>query len=303
MRTERQTVVVYLGLHKTASTYFQRTLNKNRKSLNENGVDFIGPKQLRGKFTRGIQRLALKPSVDLKKITALREVLLSKMHQDFQRIIISNENIASGPKYILHKNEFYGRAKGQMLVLKNVLQDFNIEFFFALRDLQNFLPSLYCEILLHHEFQTFREFLGTQNLEAKSWIGFIHCITEVFDTSPVTIWDYNNTRELTGAIIENLVGYKVNENFKQINRIVRPTFSGKAIEILSMLSKTLEKEDLKKIMPAIRDTFPKNSGYGNFDPFTVDEREYLQNQYEKDWDEITALPMVKILGDYPGDTE
>ena len=140
-------VFIVYGAHKTATTFFQKTLEINSQELLKNNVLFIPLEELREKFTNTIFKeenwvRELKTKNFIKGIKDLNKI---------QRLIIFDENFC-GPIFKGIKKEIYPELNKNIYNINNYFSEFGIvKNILIIRNYFDYFVSRYSEYLRQYD--------------------------------------------------------------------------------------------------------------------------------------------------------
>lgn len=153
---------LHLGAHKTATTHFQNVLDENR-SLYEHNAYYVSMQEFRNNVTHANN--FLNPSCNSEVDSYLNK--LTEIEQ--QILIISEENIIGQTEEMYRSDCLYNSAEKRLNRLNAFISKFSdVCIWFSIRSMDTFIPSMYCEYLLHYRYKRFSEVFSRQY--AQSWI-------------------------------------------------------------------------------------------------------------------------------------
>jgi hypothetical protein len=280
-------VHLHLGAHKTATTFIQDTLKDNGSLLTSKGVYFMPLSEMRAKrhetakpLTGQILSLsqANRPSGQLPEMR--RDILNSYQPDRLKNchtVLISEENLS------LYLNGFFNRnAYSEMADrLAHLREEIGprLKVFFSIRDYPDFLSSVYVEILRHHHYLSFGDFLnGLCEDLPNLWTEAYHNLVQLFGEENVTIWDFNDTVKNPQAVLSMLTGGLGDLSIR--DKPSRPSLSQKAVEFIRDFSKlpgeTMMPQVITKMAGRLHPLTKMNS---KFDPWTPREKRILREHY------------------------
>lgn len=286
-------IMIHLGAHKTATTYIQGILKKNVSALLEQGILYIPLDEMRRK---GLTKAIIELSRSSRKngtLIGLRQEILDgfdmKLLEKCHTVVISEENLSAGPWDFL-QGLGYASLGSKLESLRNELGP-NLHLFFCIRDYPSFLASIYVEILRHHPYCSFGEFLSGLYEEAPNlWSDVYRQLTELFGSDSVTFWDFEDTVLHAQPVLSMLTG--ATGKFAIDPSPVRESLSQRAIEFIRDFSKLPGSPLPPNVISTVANRlYPLSKLNGKFDPWTPRERNYLQKHYIE---EKSIIPIKKF---------
>lgn len=286
-------ISLHLGAHKTGSTFVQHTLLGNVNALTESGVCFIPLTKTRNTIGRAVNRQSdefVAPARQLLAEVASRSVI--------QRIVLSDENLLGWPGRRPHRVGLwwpgrrphrvglYPRAKVHLTRLKERIgvDDEQLTIFLGVRSLDEYLPSLYCEHLLHLPFLSFGQFLNEYDLDTLSWTGLVDDIRFVFPRAEYVCWTFEAFRRAPTKIAALIAGAP-ERSITDCAKVSRESLSARAIEKLSSLIRgPLSAKEIRQRVEEARAAFPRSAKYPAFRPFSPVEVKCFRARYDRDVD-------------------
>lgn len=144
-----RSIILHLGLHKTATTSLQEFLQANSGKLLQRGVRYIPLQRMRNDVT------PLFCSLDKNRRQKLANFL---QEIDKETVLLSDENLIGAPGEI-SKGSLYSFARNRVETFCEDMREARITLFLTLRDPHLFLSSMYSEYLRHNDFIRFDQFL------------------------------------------------------------------------------------------------------------------------------------------------
>lgn len=287
-----KTVSLHLGVHKTASTYLQDSMDLNRDMIVENKADYIDLDLLRTHHRLAGSLNGEKAQEEINKI--LEEILCNEKSD---RVIISDENILGYSSHWNGCSMIYPKADGNLRALEEALKGHTVEVYIGIRNMSTFLPSIYCEYLrsLSSLPNTFEEFIVNLNLETCSWLGFLRRVEKIFSRSQIRIWDYEIMRNDASveSIIRKICGFQDAPEIKLKKNISRPSINSKGIELLQNTSKDLNWRLWKSLRESM--TFhPEWTKGKKYCPWKPLELSFLNNQHKNNLKQLKG-PQFELL--------
>jgi len=270
-------VIVHLGVHKTATTYIQSSLLRNKKHLEDNRIAYIPLRDMRSGITSSITEESVYAS-------EIRNFLFTKIDiEKYDRIIISDENIIGGTNDIFSQSNLYPRGHKNVEKIKEVFKDCNLKFLLAIRNYSDFYPSMYCEFLRHHEkFITFRHYISTFNYLKYSWPYLIESIVRPTKEHPISIMQLEQLSEVEDKLFQYFTGSSEVFISPAPKKDSRKSYKAKTVQMMDVLNKELDGKYLIKFINAIDKVNLKQGQVKKFSPWNSSELSFFQEKYEQD---------------------
>ena len=279
------TIKLYLGAHKTASTYIQNLLFVNRVFLEEKGFSIFIPKTLR--------KLYLPQFFEYCKEGKVSKNLYDILLNSKENIIISDENLIGIPEDFIRVKGMYPYAVKRLKCFKKLYKDFDIKFYFSIRNYFEFYNSIYSEIIRNSEFLTIKEFKERLWWKDNSWVKLIEEISQIIGKENIFIWDFSLVKKDLFTILKLLVNINEKE-FNLLKKDIKEKRLGlslKSIEIMENIHSVLKVDEYFSLLERINNKYSVSKGFSKVNVFSDDEKKFLKNKYEKDIKSIE-----KILG-------
>lgn len=278
--------ILWLGAHKTGTTYLQGILSQSRVALANARILYFGMHTFRSRVTKP---LLYSRNTD----GSLSENFRFGTHGQ-GRMLIFDENILALVQNAQATHALYPDGEERALKLATSLGLKHPTLVLGIRNYSTFLPSLYCETLKAQPFLTFREFHITR-FEALSWHALVERLLAAFPESRLQIYSaetmQNREAELLSWVCANVPNSDWTVDVPSIAR--REGFSHDAVVALHELSSkrgggNVSALDLTNCLRA----HPRNAQNRAYNPWTPEEKTALDALYQEDLDSIRSLPRV-----------
>ncbi len=303
------TLVLHGGFHKTATSHIQSLLARNAKMLDRAGVHYLHHRDTRKRLTVPVQ-CNVYTAVGMDWDPKISDAELAEMTRAFfdevlettaGRIILSDENMAGHCGHCVKRGVLYRWRRKLLEVFSRQFPYPVSEVYLGVRNYADFFASAYVEYLRSVQGQWFvDEAIFRRNVleNMPSWHNVLKSIVTLFPEARVTVWRYEDFRQLDTEILGLLCGPDVDvsklKEPKDTNK--RPTASGRAeAELLALIHSKGAEYALKERV-ALQERYPRGKEYGSYDPWTARERVHLTKTYERDMDDIRANPAIHVLG-------
>jgi hypothetical protein len=279
MSSQKPTIRLHLGVHKTATTHIQSRLYNSRELLKQQGISYIGLNEVR-------QRVTSKLNEDRFGADDITEALQPFMNYDY--LLLSDENIIGGtnkPK----SNSFYPDARQRLEKLLRALTGHEIWVYLSIRSYIPYFISRYAESLRHFRFHDFDRYYEQVDFEAISWKDLIADI-QAAGVHQVTVADFKSQLEREEAYLAMLTGGRgialaaADEN----PSIRRARFSQQGYEVVRYFAWLYGPSSTKKIM-AVLDNTRQETRATPFMPFSEEQQTALSNRYNLELNELRDI--------------
>lgn len=211
-------IKLHLGAHKTASTWLQATLTEQNHYLAENGIAFIGPRQLR----------------DMTKSANFTAFFQTHIDPSAQHVILSDENLLGAPRGTVESATLYPEAQHNLTRLRGWLGVEPREIYLSIRDYADFFPSIIGQFLASHP-RVEADFDGMRDLfrqSETSWITVIETVLAVFPNSKLFLWRYRDLHQIAPELMHHMLGAAGHNIRIDLERITMPSLTVEAQELL-----------------------------------------------------------------------
>lgn len=277
-------IVLHLGAHKTASTYIQKRLSRSHGRLKRHKVCFHGPKSLRPMLSKA-QGDDQNPSSRLaydRRRDCLTQLIEREEAAGTHRLVLSEEQFLGSLRDMLMGCDFYQDAGERMACIAEVLEDRPVHIMLSVRGYADFLASIYGQVIRGWRFMPFDDTLRANLLGHRlGWSDLIDTINERFPSATqITLWRYEDFDRIEENVLSTLAG--------PVAQVVKPLAgqpmaapSQETIDWLHARAAQGCPPDQETVNSAY-DAAPKDRGYPAFDPWTPQERSYLDARYRQD---------------------
>jgi len=274
--------VLWLGAHKTGTTYLQGMLDATSVHLQQGGVEYESLGSFRDRYTRPL----------LNKGFLSRPAPARDFRRGSTQTILFDENIPGLVQNAISRQiGLYPMMEIRVRKVVNYL-DFEPQILlFGIRNLVGYLPSLYCEMLKSTPYQTFEHFMKRVP-DQLQWYWLAKRMAAMFPDAPLYIYRAEDLRGNERRLLSSLTGVPATDFNTNIEQ-ERSGFSKKAIRRLKKLSET--QEVTRSDVFRMNRRFPKSTENPGFDPFGDARRQRFNKLYEKDLVEIDADPNMTLI--------
>lgn len=274
---------LWLGVHKTGTTFLQKSLDLSQAALRAGGVDYLELAEFRRRYTRPLLHM------DHADDPAAVDPLLPQHHR-----LVLDENILALVQHALGKTSLYPDAAARAVRIADYLGLERPRIVLGLRQFRSYLPSLYCEALKATPFRRFRKFCQTPPAHL-SWDDLIGRLAHAFPQSEILVYTAEALRGRESILLSCVLGLPP-ASFTLLSEPDRTGFSHQAIRALHALEKVrpITPADVK----ACTTRYPRGPGVAAFDPWTTDEAQDLEQRFAADMAKLIQRPGVRFLDPY-----
>jgi hypothetical protein len=261
------TDILWLGLHKTGTTFLQKSLNLSQKVLRQGAIHYVDLDEFRRCWTR--------PLLHKNHAEAPAQALLP---EGMDRWLVFDENILALVQHGLTRHGFYPDAGPRASIISDYLGLRAPRIVLGLRSCASLVPSLYCEALKSTPFKTFQSFLQ-QPVEEISWLPLIERLQATFPESELLLYRAEDLSGQEGRLLSAVTGLPA-AAFTLLDKPERVGFSHAAVSHLHALA---ERGPVSRDM--VRETVrdlprgPERPGYA---PWSSEDRAILDATYARD---------------------
>ncbi|MDE4175255.1 hypothetical protein PXK01_13915 [Phaeobacter sp. PT47_59] len=267
--------ILWLGAHKTGTTYLQSLLPHARSALARSGTLYVGLEAFRGLYSN--------PILNGTASTAARA--LPRSTSGTPRYLIFDENIPALVQDVLSRHALYPEGAERALHLARQAGIHPGRIVLGIRSFDSYLPSLYCEVLKSMPFLPFSDFNRTP-LIALSWCELIERLAAAFPRAQVCVYRAEDLKGRESDLLAWVTGLAP-QDFPTTPGPTREGFSQDAIDAL---------HDLHRKGPVIRQdvtrclkNHPRSPDSAPFRPWDANRQRDLDLAYALDLERIDAL--------------
>ena len=301
-------VVLHGGFHKTATSYLQGLLRRNRGYLARNDVMYLHHRDVRKQFTVpcqinayekiGVDRKTKIPDAELRKMTYAFFEPVREVNPD--TLIISDENMAGHCGHCVQRGMLYHFRRAFMRSFANELPYDVSEIYLSVRNYGDFFAAAYGEYLRSATaFRFVEEDAMKQRLldRMPSWHLALTAVATAFPEAEIKVWKYEDFGKVSGKVLQSMCGDTVSiGHFKHPkSRNIRPSPSQNAMSKFVDLYKSESPEFALLKRQQLEVKFPKNGQNPSYSPWNEEEYTKLMLAYENHWDRICTNPRFTII--------
>lgn len=278
--------ILWLGAHKTGTTYLQNVLDRSRSALADAGILYLGLQAFRSRCTKP---LLYSDSAHSGITSGVRSVCEGR-----GRYLIFDENILSLVQDVQATHGLYPGGEERALHLCNALRLDKPLLVLGVRKYSDFLPSLFCETIKAQPFLPFHSFQKTL-FSALSWCDLAERLLAAFPQARLKIYTVEAMRDREAELLSWVCGNVPPSQWtvEAQSKARREGFSHDSMVLLHELAEArgidnITATDLTNCLKA----HPRDSQSRSFDPWTPSEKAVLDLKYRVDVNAIRALSRV-----------
>ena len=197
---------IHLGAHKTATTHLQAAFDRAAPKLAEQGMGWLGPRQLRQNPT-DLRHLLDNPEQMPWRAQRAAEGL-AQARKDRDRMVLSEELILGDttPERLFDAGRLYPLGPRRLANLIALLDAGPATLFLAVREPTDFLISAFGEELRMGRQVTMAEYLAGLDPSRLRWSDLAQHLLAVEGVEALVCWRYEDLASLRPAIMQCLAG-------------------------------------------------------------------------------------------------
>lgn len=287
-------VSVFLGAHKTATTYIQRAMDNRRDELAGHGVHLYLPGDIRGKIGLRLPSPRFSEEENRRRCADTAEKITKMIAESpgsetMKRIVLSEENLIGSCKNNLVEQALYPDMSFRLSLLPRWLNRENVTFYFSVRSYPTFYSSNLTTVLrsgtVFDRSELAKKLLGSQ----RGWQDVVSDITSHFPKAALRLWRYEDFSYLESRLFEQLVGIRIaSESTARPNS----TLSQEAVAWTERKLALRSTQKPGKIARRASTHFPVGAGRQAFSLWDEKDKAELHERYLSDWN--------LILQNWPG---
>jgi hypothetical protein len=277
-------IKLHLGAHKTATTHIQAIFENSQDSLEKNNIKLSTPKELRKEWISSLLKVSNGEDSYIENI--------KKISPNNGTWIISDENIVGVSYDLKLYSGIYPNMIGKLKAIKSIFPTDAIEIFFSIRSYDEFYRSSYLEVVRNRGYIPFEEFYNQKRFQDNSWISVIEAFLTVLPQENITIWCYEDFKDIMPLIISKLTGLdKVDEIISSYKMTrTRPSLSSKTINILKSYYLSNNIKYGNSIIESLNEKYPISNNNPAYFPFNnkvkfqekyIEDIKLIKNKYSK----------------------
>ncbi len=280
------TSIYWLGAHKTATTFLQKTLDQSQTELAASGVFYMELDEFRRKYTR--------PLLDQDPDD---EPAPNEFDGDEPTKLVFDENIPGYVQHGLSAAGFFPDAAARVAAIRDHLDLPVDQIVFGVRRYDTYLASLYTETLKSTPYKTWdawlqHSFRGSEGFARLNWHDLLRDLMAAFPDVPVKVYFHEQMRGNEARLLAEVTGMDP-QDFSLVSGDERVGFSQDAVDRLHTINETRQvaREDVHQ---AVR-RLPSGADHPPFRPWNVDASNALYSAYERDRAAIMDDPAIEVI--------
>ncbi len=276
--------ILWLGVHKTGTTFLQGCLEASRPAIETHGIDYMSLEDFRASCTR--------PLLDRPGPPPTPPPLRHLGPAGTWRLrLVFDENILGLVQDVCTPEGLYFEGAWRADEMADRLGLVAPHVVLGLRGFDGFLPSLYCETLKSTPFRGFRDFLRCP-VERLSWLPLVAGLLRVFPASPLTLYTAETLRGHEAWLLSYLLDLPETAIVLPCEA-ERPGFSQRAVEAMEAAHalRPIGPDQAKRLAAA----HPRGLQAPGFDPWSPLERRALQARCQADIQTLRGWSRVRII--------
>ena len=305
--------VLHGGFHKTASTFLQKTLQRNRGRLKKAGVHYVPHRDLRRSFTVPCQQNAYQ-ALGIRRKTVVNDSQLLESSRTFfapiaadppARLLLSDENLAGHCGNCVKTGQLYRYRDAFMASFSKAAPYPIKEIYLSVRNYADFFAGAYVEYVRSLQddslqITTPRTMCTRVFNHMPGWNGVINVVTKRFPQAQVFVWRFEDLVEndaMASALLQRMVGDTVDvQSFTPPReKSLRQSASARAMVELERIAVTEGLPTMVAQRQDIQSRYPRNGDNGRFDPWHDWERAHLDQLYARDMARLRTNKSVTLL--------
>lgn len=297
--TDKLDICLHLGAHKTATTYLQKRLDKNRDVLSEAGVQLFLPKDIRGKIGLKLPSPRQSYARNLRRCAdtgpRLRRMIRNGVEDKppTKRVIVSEENLIGSCKNNLILNGLYPDLAMRLSLLSEHFNDSSVTIFFTVRTYSKFVTSNYTSALRNGTLLEKAEVASSLWPLSRSWVNVVTEIQAALPRARLLIWRYEDFERSEAAVLAGLT------DGASLSSLDDRPLSTLSMDAVTWLERNIQRGAFQqapgKISRRAMARYPASATNPAFTLWSSEMSSELDERYEADWKEITTTWPFAIL--------
>ncbi len=298
---------LHLGFHKTASTHIQRLLDHNHQRFRKDGIYIVPHKKLRNRYTRVTETYANQqigmdfgePMSDAEFAQMTQHFWDSIPHQKFERLVLSEENVAGHVGQCVFPGLLYRFPKHYMQYFAQALPRNPTQIDVVIRRYDTFFASCYLEYISStgaHRYIPVAEMMEKVMINTPSWWDVLQLMAQVFGTARINVWLYEDLRKTMPDLLHSTVGVPA-------DRLEKPDEEGRSRaspskEVHDAFLQVVANKGVEAGLmewKQLKETIGATKGSA-FEPWSDQDAAHLQRLYTQDIQQIAQDPRFNLMG-------
>lgn len=285
MTSPEFSVALHIGVHKTATSHLQRSLEKAADGLVANGVRYYGPDHFRLPGRSLSALFGLKRNARHRRAPVDQLMLLRK---GATRLVLSEENFIGAlntPRRQVATLR-YPKAGPRISALSQALDCGGLDVFMAVRHPATYLNSAYGQMLMGGRVMPFAQFQQLNPVAGVNWLDLVMRIRRAPGVNRLTVWRYEDYADVFRQIVTGLVGDAQGKLVTPLPKRVHVGLSAAAVAAVQCGDAHKTARELAK---AARRDMPVGADYAAFDGVAEAAYDQADQEYDAQVAQIRAL--------------
>ena len=287
-------LVIHAGAAFTDEGRMSQSLQANWRVLSENGATSPRPRKFRREIEPVLQSLWTdSPTSELH--AQVRKLIPTE--PDITRMILTSEDFFGDKLMAIHEGQFYPFAGQWLAYVDRILQDTQIELFFALLNPGIFIPK----VLLSLTESQRRHIIVNTDLSCLSWLSVIEDIRDLAPNVKMTLWSNEDTPLIWGDILRAMGNLQedvpLSDEYGLLTSLINSEGQREALTLARQkppLSRKALRVELTRIFKDCAEP-EKVEEEIDLPGWSDDVLNAFSELYEQDLSQIKAMPDVRFL--------
>lgn len=259
---------IHIGTHKTGTTAIQKVLKENVKSLKKENITYIP-------LVDQTKKLKYVNKVERELVSSNKKFLLSffKKNKKSKCFIWSFEGFSGDPLKGYNNSEVIAES------LRKITQGINVKIIVYLRKQDQFIESLYTQMIHQGESYNFEYFIKRFKNDDFNWYLFLNNYSKYFGKENIIVKQYDKEiLKKRKGIINDFIGIIGVQNLKikKNKMIANKGYSRNALEIAKILNPKLNDDEKKVLRKFLKTQFSKKP-FENYTYWNENHKKLLMN--------------------------
>ncbi|MEO9895938.1 MAG: hypothetical protein ABJD13_20005 [Paracoccaceae bacterium] len=292
-----QTIHLYLGAHKTATTHLTGIMNANRDVLTGAGITLSTPSDIRKEWLPKLFFLAREkrynnPLPD-DVVAAVQAACPAQGNW-----ILSEENMVGVASDLKRPGGIYRFGPNRIAMMRTLFPDAKIRLFFSIRSFETFYRSMYSEEVRNAGYLPFSEYYDPEIYAERSWTETLSRFTKVLPQEDIVLWRFEDFRQVMPSVLREMTGIEdVDPLIARYERgTTRPSLSQKTLDLLGDLAPAVGKNAALELTEQINQHYAVADGFAPFQPFDDATIVSMREKYDADFSELVQrFPKMDVV--------
>ena len=292
-----QTIHLYLGAHKTATTHLTGIMNANRDVLAKAGTTLSTPGDIRKEWLPKLFSLVR----DKKDGNPFPEDVVAEVQAAQPATgnwILSEENMVGVASDLKRPGGIYRFGQKRIAMMKTMFPNAKIRLFFSIRSFETYYRSMYSEEVRNGGYLPFSEYYKPHIYEDRSWTETLSRFTNVLPEEDIVLWRFEDFRQVMPTILSKMTGIDdVDAMIAKYERgTTRPSLSQKTLDLLGELAPAIGKKKALELTEKINRHYAVADGHAPFQPFDDATVASMREKYDADFSELVQrFPKMDVV--------